>query len=303
VKKLTTQEFIDRARAVHGDKYGYAFVSYVKNSIGIQIHCKKHGLFNQTPADHLSGRECLRCSYEKRRNKQSSNTQDFIEKSKRIHGEKYCYSKTLYESHSKKVNIICRIHGVFEQTPNSHLSGRGCSVCSKKKQYTNDSFIKKAREVHGDDTYDYGLVEYTNCKNKVTIICNVHGSFMQEASSHLNGVGCPGCAKTGFDRTSIGFLYVLRSECGQYMKIGITNKPDQRNAQLSRSTPFSFKRIELIEGSGELIANLEKELLAEYRPAEFTKTFDGYSEWRLWDDSIRHKLISFMNKELTNGPI
>ena len=70
MRKLTTQEFIDRARAVHGDKYGYAFVSYVKNSIGIQIHCKKHGLFNQTPADHLSGRECLRCSYEKRRNKQ-----------------------------------------------------------------------------------------------------------------------------------------------------------------------------------------------------------------------------------------
>ena len=87
------------------------------------------------------------------------------------------------------------------------------------------------------------------------------------------------------------------------MKIGITHKPDQRHAQLSRETPFSFKRIELIEGPGEQIANLEKELLAEYQPAEFTETFDGHTEWVLWDDSIRHKLISFMNKELTNGPV
>ena len=76
------------------------------------------------------------------------------------------------------------------------------------------------------------------------------------------------------------------------MKIGITNNPEQRHNKLKRATPFSFKRIELIEGPGELIANLEKELLAEYRPVEFTKTFDGYSEWRLWDDSIRHKLLT-----------
>ena len=87
------------------------------------------------------------------------------------------------------------------------------------------------------------------------------------------------------------------------MKIGITNKPNRRQVELKRHTPFSFKRIELIEGPGDQIANLEKELLAEYQPAEFTETFDGYSEWRLWDNSIRHKLTSFMNKELTNGPI
>ena len=87
------------------------------------------------------------------------------------------------------------------------------------------------------------------------------------------------------------------------MKIGITYNPKQRHNKLKRDTPFKFDCVELIEGPGEQIANLEKELLAEYQPAEFTETFDGYSEWRLWDDSIRHKLISFMNKELTNGPL
>ena len=87
------------------------------------------------------------------------------------------------------------------------------------------------------------------------------------------------------------------------MKVGITNTPERRHAELTRYTPFSFKRIELIEGPGEQIADLEKGLLTKYQPAGFTETFDGYSEWRLWSESIRHKLISFMNKELTNGPL
>ena len=87
------------------------------------------------------------------------------------------------------------------------------------------------------------------------------------------------------------------------MKIGITHNPKQRHNKLKRATPFLFKRIELIEGPGEQIANLEKELLAEYQPAGFTETFDGSTEWRLWDDSIRHKLISFMNKGDLNGPL
>ena len=75
------------------------------------------------------------------------------------------------------------------------------------------------------------------------------------------------------------------------MKIGITNKPNQRQAQLSKATPFSFKRIEIIEGQGEQIANIEKELLTKYQPAEFTERFDGSTEWRLWDDSVRDYLV------------
>ena len=154
---------------------------------------------------------------------------------------------------------------------------------------TTQDFIDRARAVHGDK-YGYDIVEYSGAHTKVTIHCPEHGMFEQTPNAHLNGNGCPGCAEYGFDRTKDGFLYVLRSDCGQYMKIGITHYPEQRQAQLSRATPFSFKRIELIEGPGEQIAKLEKELLAEYQPAGFTETFDGSTEWRLWDDSIRNKV-------------
>ena len=76
------------------------------------------------------------------------------------------------------------------------------------------------------------------------------------------------------------------------MKIGITHNPKQRHNKLKRDTPFKFDCVELIEGPGDQIADLEKELLSCYQPAGFTETFDGSTEWRLWSDSIRHKLLT-----------
>lgn len=287
MKKLTTQEFIDRARAVHGDKYVYSFVEYKNNCEKVHIICQEHGMFEQRPNYHLSGKGCPKCGIESKKHTNES----FIKKTREIHGDKFDYSNVEYVSVHKKVIIMCPEHGEFEQTPANHFKGRGCPDCGGSKKHYNESFIQKAIELHGSEFYDYSLVEYTGNKNKVTIVCPEHGVFEQSPASHLHGKGCPGCANHGFDRTKPASLYILRSDCGRYMKIGITNKPEQRHAQLSRETPFSFKRIELIEGPGEQIANLEKELLAEYQPAEFTETFDGYSEWRLWDDSIRHKLL------------
>ena len=285
-KKLTSQEFIDRARAVHGDRYGYAFSVYQGSHVKLMINCSEHGIFEQLPNNHLKGNGCPSCADESK----AHTNESFIEKARKVHGDNYDYSKVVYRHSHIKVKIICKIHGVFEQKPNNHLYGKGCPDCADDSQrYTKESFIEKANSVHGD-RYDYSKVVYRNSQTKVKMVCPEHGVFTQRPNKHLCGKGCPGCAKSCFDRTKSGFLYVLRSDCGQYMKIGITHNPKQRHTQLSKATPFSFKRIELIEGPGEQIANLEKELLAEYRPAEFTKTFDGYSEWRLWDDSIREKL-------------
>ena len=212
-------------------------------------------------------------------------TQEFIDRARAIHGDKYGYAFSVYKSSSDKVIIHCPEHKMFYQTPNHHLKGYGCSACAGVKKHTTKSFIECARSVHGDK-YDYSMVDYQHSQIKITVICNHHGSFLVKPNNHLNGHGCPGCANHGFDRTKVGFLYIFRSICGRYMKIGITNKPEQRHAQLTRVTPFSFDRIELMEGQGDQIANLEKELLAEYQPAELTETFSGSTEWRLWDRSV-----------------
>lgn len=120
-------------------------------------------------------------------------TQDeFIRRSKIVHGDKYDYSKVNYNGSETKVCIICPEHGEFWQTPHRHLMGDRCPKCSSRAKFDNDEFIKRARAVHGNK-YDYSKVQYTTNSGKVCIICPEHGEFWQRASAHLLGNGCPVC--------------------------------------------------------------------------------------------------------------
>lgn len=120
-------------------------------------------------------------------------TEKFIEEAKKIHGDKYDYSKVIYTGAMNKVCIICPVHGEFWQTPNKHLLGQGCVLCHRPVHDT-DSFIKKAKELYGD-SYDYSKVEYVNEKDKIKIICKIHGEFMVSPNNFLNGKTCPKCRK------------------------------------------------------------------------------------------------------------
>ena len=92
-----------------------------------------------------------------------------------------------------KVKIICKKHGIFDQTPNIHLSCKcGCPKCKGGVKYTFNDFIKKSKEIH-NDKYNYSLVNYVNSQTKIKIICEIHGVFEQKANDHLNGNGCPKC--------------------------------------------------------------------------------------------------------------
>lgn len=127
------------------------------------------------------------------------NTESFIQKAIEIHGNKYDYSKVEYVNARTKIIVICKIHSEdFLQNSNSHLQGSGCKKCGfecRKKKLVNDNqiFINKAIEVHGN-RYDYSKVEYDTIKNKVSIICRIHGPYFQTAHSHLQGSGCKKCS-------------------------------------------------------------------------------------------------------------
>ena len=187
-KKLNTEEFIKRAKEVHGDKYDYSKVNYIDSSTKVTIICPTHGEFEQTPASHFRGQGCPDCSGSKK-----LNTKEFIERARKVHGDKYDYSKVNYVNSTTKVTIICPIHGEFEQTPEKHLSGHGCPDCSGRKKLTTEEFIKKAKEVHGDK-YDYSKVNFENRDAKVTVICPIHGEFEVTPRRHLSGQGCPDCS-------------------------------------------------------------------------------------------------------------
>ena len=131
--RLTTEEFIRRAKEVHGDKYDYSKVEYVNARIKVCIICPEHGEFRQTASEHLRGQGCPKCAQEKH----NSTTEEFIRKAKEVHGDKYDYSKVEYVNAYTKVRIICPIHGDFEQNAHSHLNGRGCPKCNESQMEKN----------------------------------------------------------------------------------------------------------------------------------------------------------------------
>ena len=121
-----------------------------------------------------------------------SKTKEFIEKAKNVHGDKYNYSHVCYLTRETEVDIICPIHGSFKQKPFVHLRGSKCPKCVGKHKRSNTEFVNEAKIVHGNK-YEYKDISLTKMKDKVKIICPIHGNFEQRASDHLNGQGCPKC--------------------------------------------------------------------------------------------------------------
>ena len=188
--KLTQEEFLDRCRKIHGDRYDYSKTIYKNQQSKVIIICYKHGEFEQLPYAHLNHQGCSKCV---RLNKPTID--EFINKSNKIHNNKYNYSKVNYINTKKKIIIICLEHGEFLQSPDAHLSGQGCSKFSGKIIDNTEDFIKKSQNIH-DYFYQYYLTKYVSTHSKVNIVCPKHGKFTQSPANHLKGKGCPKCRQS-----------------------------------------------------------------------------------------------------------
>ena len=204
----TTEQFIEDAIKIHGDKYDYSKVEYNGAFKKIKIICKKHGEFIQEPHVHLMGCGCPECGkiiiYENNV-KNRTTFEDFVIRASIKHKNKFIYPKQEIINQHQYIKIICPIHGEFEQELQSHLQGCGCPNCSKKKKKNTEIFIEEARKIHGNK-YDYSKVEYKTIKDKVCIICPKHGEFWQVADHHLQGNGCYICKESRLERDIRMFL-------------------------------------------------------------------------------------------------
>ena len=197
--KMDTNDFITRAKEIHGSKYDYSKVEYINNNEKVCIICPEHGEFWQKASNHLNLKHgCPKCKGKKSSERQLKDVNTFIIEANNIHNNEYDYSKVNYIGANKKVCIICPIHGEFWQTPSAHTNlKQGCPQCGKlkintQKRLTTEEFKQKAIYVHGD-RYDYSLVEYVNYDTPIKIICPIHGEFWQTPDSHLQGKGCKMC--------------------------------------------------------------------------------------------------------------
>lgn len=142
MRRLTTEEFIQKARKVHGDKYDYSLSTYTTAKQKVQIICPKHGIFEQSPDGHLRGQGCPQCKAEKTSIRCKKDIEVFIEEAQKVHNNKYNYSKFNYVSAHVKGIIICPEHGEFEQSPANHLAGKGCPDCAKSKMSKGEAIVK-----------------------------------------------------------------------------------------------------------------------------------------------------------------
>lgn len=147
-------------------------------------------------------------------------TELFIEKAKKVHGEKYDYSKVNYVDAKTKVTIICPKHGEFEVTPNAHLNGNGCKECAKeltkeKVGISKEEFIRRATEKFGD-RFDYSNIDYRGFREKTMLYCRQHGAFEASPFNHLRRDSgcCPGCKKEAKALTTEQFIAKSKEKYG-----------------------------------------------------------------------------------------
>ena len=166
------------------------------------FNCKQgHPDFKARLNNISNGKWCKLCGYVSSIDKQSMPFEEFIKRAKEKYGSLYDYSKVIMNGVDRPVIIICNIHGEFNQTPWNHYTSKlgGCPTCTiikrgESNRYTFTEFVQMAKSIHGDK-YNYSKAEsvYETLKEKIPIICKIHGEFPQAPSSHLQRVGCPFC--------------------------------------------------------------------------------------------------------------
>jgi very-short-patch-repair endonuclease len=133
LNRLSLPDFLKKAKETHGSRYDYSQTVYKGGDKKIAILCKEHGVFYQRAIDHIKGRGCWDCSFISGATKRSLGITEFIKKAKAIHGNTYDYSLVFYKNSSIPVEIKCKKHGFFKQSPNSHMNGSGCPFCNESK--------------------------------------------------------------------------------------------------------------------------------------------------------------------------
>ena len=202
---MNTKQCIDEFKSVHGDRYEYSKVEYVNRKTKVIIVCREHGEFMQYSGHHANGSGCPKCAGNKK-----LSLLEFLSEANKVHGDKYNYSKiTKLDGVMTPVEIVCKDHGSFWQTPSMHKQGQGCPACSNKKPLTTEEAIERIKNGIGDN-YTFDNFNYTTKKDKVTVTCKDHGDFVTSVELAELGYGCPECGGRKGKMTTAFFIQCAR---------------------------------------------------------------------------------------------
>jgi len=299
--KGDTKSFIQKAKSIHGDKYDYSLVNYINWKTHVDIVCPIHGVFKQSPLNHSQGQGCPCCGRIKNYVTITKTLEEFLSQAKSIHGNKYDYSLVTYVNTETKVAIICPEHGVFLKYPKYHIRGSGCVKCIGLAKKTLKEFIDQSKLVHGNK-YDYSLAEYKSNRDKLLIVCPIHGEFWQSPSNHVKGIGCPSCASHGFnpDLPAVLYLLLFQKSIDVFWKIGITNRTIEE--RFGVDFRFVVERYEWYFEKGSNALDVEQQTLRKFKCYKAKKLlFDRLSlggETECFDLSMPvNKVIQHITKQ------
>ncbi len=202
--RLTQDEFLARAKAVHGDnRYDLSRVNYVDTKSKVEVVCPKHGSWLSTPGNFLYGYGCPKCGHEKVIDGMRLTQEEFLARVKSVHKDKFNFSRVRYVSFTDKVEVICPVHGPWRTLPGNLLRGCGCPKCKAEKAserlfLTQEEFESRISAMFGEKA-DFSSAVYSGTKARVTMRCTEHDiEFEAPADSLFAGAwGCPSCINNG----------------------------------------------------------------------------------------------------------
>jgi len=260
--KIESNSLVKKLKQIHNDGFNYLIEKetyYSTDKIKI-INKKTKDEFYYRVDRHLSGMKP---------NKVTLNY--FLIKSKEIHGDKYDYSliKSIKGSSNKKVEIICKDHGLFTQRISNHMNlGDGCPKCVGVGKWNTELLISEFKKVHSDK-FDYSNVKFENVDKKVEIICKEHGRFRQGIHKHLSGQGCRFCessskgedyVKMWLDEMNLNYNRQHSFDTCRYVnKLSFDFYLPDHNICIEFDGKQHFKSIDWFGGDKEFIKNKERD--------------------------------------------
>lgn len=261
MNKLGKDGFVIKANLKHNNRYNYDSVLYINNQTKVDIFCREHGLFKQSPNAHMSGQGCPKCM-----NGIKYTQDEFLFKANKVHNNFYNYDSVIYNNSYEYINIICPVHGIFKQMVNNHLSGQGCPKC-KGKGLSTDDCIKMFNDKH-NFKYDYSKVKYELQDKEVQIICPTHGVFYQTPKNHLRSKnGCPDCSNVKISNTTdfIKKSVKIHDNIYDYKDVNYINAKSNVNIICKIHGSFYQQPTKHLSGQGCPICKLSKGELYIYK--------------------------------------
>ena len=290
MKAITKDEFIEKSKILHNNKYDYSKVNYVNRNTKVIIICPIHGEFEQAPREHLKGRGCCKCGHERTNASKVLSNDEFIRRAKQKHGNKYIYDKTVYKGFDVKVTVTCQTHGDFQVNAHQHISnGIGCPECALinmgPARMTTEEFVIKAKTLHGN-IYDYSKVKYVLSSKKVEIICPKHGSFWMSPNKHLTGECCPKCSETSGERLVSRILTDANYSFDSQFHIKV-------NSEIRSKLRIDFAIIH-----NDVFYLIEYHGAQHYRPVEYFGGMEKFIEQQNRDNLLRTFVLENTNYKL-----